>query len=86
MLFSLTSAPTAFIDFMNKVFIPYLDMFVVVFIYDIPIHSKDREEHADHLRMVLQICPQEHGGVVANQGRSHRNKADLFRLCFLKIF
>ena len=41
-------------DLTNRVFRPYLDKFVVVFIDDILIYSKDREEHADHLKMVLQ--------------------------------
>jgi len=55
MPFGLTSTPVAFMDLMNRVFRPNLDKFVVVFIDDILIYSKDREEHADHLRMVLQI-------------------------------
>ena len=54
MSFGLTNAPTAFIDLMNRAFRPYLDKFVVVFIDDTLIYSKDREEHADHLRIVLQ--------------------------------
>ena len=54
MPFGLANAPTAFIVLINRVFRPYLDNFVVVFIEDIIIYSKDREEHADHLRMVLQ--------------------------------
>jgi len=41
-------------DLMNRVFRPYLDKFVVVFIDDSLIYSKDRDEHGDHLRMVLQ--------------------------------
>ena len=41
-------------DLMNRVFVPYLDKFIVVFIDGILIYSKDREEHADDLRMVLQ--------------------------------
>jgi len=53
MPFGFTNAPVAFMDLMNRVFRPYLDKFVVVFIDDILIYSKDRDEHADHLRMVL---------------------------------
>jgi len=41
-------------DLVNRVFRPYLDKFVVMFIDDILIYSKDKEEHANHLRMVLQ--------------------------------
>jgi len=54
MPFGLTNAHAAFMDLMNKVFRPYRDKFVVVFIDDILIYSKDRDEHANHLRMVLQ--------------------------------
>ncbi|XP_055824404.1 uncharacterized protein LOC129892914 [Solanum dulcamara] len=54
MSFGLTNAPTAFMDLMNRVFKPYLDMFVIVFIYDILVYSKNEEEHAYHLRVVLQ--------------------------------
>jgi len=54
MQFGLTNAPAAFVDLMNRVFRLYLDKFVLMFIDDILIYSKDREEHADHLRMVLQ--------------------------------
>ena len=55
MPFQLTNAPTAFMDLMNKVFHPYLDKFVVVFIDDILVYSKDTQEHEQHLRIVLQI-------------------------------
>ena len=55
MPFGLTNAPAAFMDLMNRVFHPYLDQFVVVFIDDIPMYSKDAQEHEHHLRIVLQI-------------------------------
>jgi hypothetical protein len=54
MSFGLTNAPTYFMYFMNKVFMEYLDKFVVVFIDDILILSKMEEEHEKHLRMVLE--------------------------------
>ncbi|KAA3457187.1 DNA/RNA polymerases superfamily protein [Gossypium australe] len=55
MPFGLTNAPAVFMDLMNRVFRPYLDRFVVVFIDDILIYSRDEAEHAKHLRIVLQI-------------------------------
>ena len=55
MPFGLTNALTAFMDLMNRVFHPYLDLFVVVFIDDILVYSKDAQEHEQHLRIVLQI-------------------------------
>jgi hypothetical protein len=54
MLFGLTNAPTYFMYMMNKVFMEYLDKFVVVFIDDILVFSKTEKEHAEHLRLVLQ--------------------------------
>ncbi|KAG8486223.1 hypothetical protein CXB51_019614 [Gossypium anomalum] len=54
MPFGLTNAPVVFIDLMNRIFRPYLDKFVVVFIDDILIYSKDETERAEHLRIVLQ--------------------------------
>ncbi|XP_059290037.1 uncharacterized protein LOC132043575 [Lycium ferocissimum] len=55
MSFGLTNAPAAFMDLMNRVFKPYLDLFVIVFIDDILIYSRSEAEHAEHLRIVLQI-------------------------------
>jgi hypothetical protein len=54
MSFGLTNAPAYFMYLMNKVFMEYLDTFVVVFIDDILIFSKNKEEHDEHLRLVLQ--------------------------------
>ncbi|XP_075520565.1 uncharacterized protein LOC142553909 [Primulina tabacum] len=55
MSFGLTNAPSVFMDLMNRVFKPYLDSFVIVFIDDILIYSKTRELHSEHLRFVLQL-------------------------------
>jgi hypothetical protein len=54
MSFGLTNAPAYFMYLMNKVFMEYLDKFVVVFIDDILIFSKNEEEHDEHLHSVLQ--------------------------------
>jgi hypothetical protein len=54
MSFGLTNAPAYFMYLMNKVFMEYLDKFVVVFIDDILIFSKMEEEHEEHLRLVLE--------------------------------
>jgi len=53
MPFGLTNAPAAFMDLMNRVFSDYLDKFVIVFIDDILVYSKNREEHEQHLTLVL---------------------------------
>jgi len=53
MPFGVTNAPSVFMDYINKVFHPYLDSFVVVFIDDILVYSKTREEHEENLRIVL---------------------------------
>ena len=59
MPFGLTNAPTTFMDLMNHVFQPYVDRFVVVFIDDILVYSKDREDHDTHLRVVLETLRKE---------------------------
>ena len=53
MPFGFTNASTAFMDIMHRVFQPYLDRFVVVFMEDILIYSKSKEDHEGHLRIIL---------------------------------
>ena len=55
MLFDLTNAPTMFCTLMNKIFHPYLDKFVVVYLDDIVIYSNTLKEHVEHLRKVFKI-------------------------------
>ena len=55
MPFGLTNAPAASMDLMHRVFRPYLDQFVVVFVDNILIYSKSEEEHEDNLRDVQQL-------------------------------
>ncbi|GKE96080.1 putative reverse transcriptase domain-containing protein, partial [Tanacetum coccineum] len=59
MSFSLTNVPAVFMDLMNRVCKPYLDKSVIVFIDDIFIYSHNKEEHANHLRIILKLLKKE---------------------------
>nr|GEY62543.1 reverse transcriptase domain-containing protein [Tanacetum cinerariifolium] len=58
-LFGVTNSPTVFMDLMNRVCKPYLDKFMIVFIDDILIYSKSKEDHAEHLKTILELLKNE---------------------------
>ncbi|CAH9119792.1 unnamed protein product [Cuscuta europaea] len=72
MPFGLTNAPTVFMDLMNRVFRPYLDLFVVVFIDDVLVYSRTPSDHEGHLRTVLQTLR-------GNQLYAKLSKCDFWR-------
>nr|GEU48324.1 hypothetical protein [Tanacetum cinerariifolium] len=59
MSFGLTNSPAVFMDLMNRVCRPYLDKFVIMFIDDILVYSKDEEEHGKHLKIILELLKKE---------------------------
>ncbi|GKA16186.1 putative reverse transcriptase domain-containing protein, partial [Tanacetum coccineum] len=59
MPFGWTNAPAVFMDLMNRVCKPYLDKFIIVFIDDILVYSKDEEEHVKHLKIILELIKKE---------------------------
>ncbi|GJT69479.1 putative reverse transcriptase domain-containing protein [Tanacetum coccineum] len=59
MSFGLTNAPAVFMDLMNRVCKPYQDKFVIVFIDDILIYSKSKQEHEEHLKLILELLKKE---------------------------
>ena len=80
MSFGLTNAPAAFMDLMNRVFRPYVDHFIVVFIDDILVYSKDAQEHEQHLKIVLQTLRE-------NKLYAKLNKFDFWlkKVSFLRV-
>ncbi|GJW17420.1 putative reverse transcriptase domain-containing protein [Tanacetum coccineum] len=57
--FGLTNAPAIFMDLMNRVCKPYLDKFVIVFIDDILVYTKNKKEHEEHLKEILKLLKKE---------------------------
>lgn len=71
MSFGLTNALVTFIDLTNRMFKQYIDMFVIVFIDDILIYSRNENDHVDHLRIVSQFL------------KDHKIFAKFSKMCIL---
>nr|GEX47584.1 putative reverse transcriptase domain-containing protein [Tanacetum cinerariifolium] len=84
MPFGLTNA-AVFMDLMNRVCRPYLDKFVIVFIDDILIHSKTKEEHDAHLRLILELLKKEELYVKFSKCDFWRSKTLKQKLCSAPI-
>ncbi|GJY47364.1 putative reverse transcriptase domain-containing protein [Tanacetum coccineum] len=67
--FGLTNAPAVFMDLMNRVCKPYLDKFVIVFIDDILIYSRNKKEHEEHLKAILELLKKEDQGIYVDPAK-----------------
>nr|GEV26731.1 putative reverse transcriptase domain-containing protein [Tanacetum cinerariifolium] len=91
MPFGLTNALAVFMDLMNRVYKRYLDKFIVVFIDDILIYSKDEKEHEEHLKAILELLKEEklgiHKGIKFDWGEKEENDFQLIKqkLCSASI-
>nr|GEX05304.1 putative reverse transcriptase domain-containing protein [Tanacetum cinerariifolium] len=74
MPFELTNAPAVFMDLINRVCKPYLDKFVIVFIDDILIYSNDEKEHAEHLKVILELLKKEELQILNAQTEARKSK------------
>nr|GEZ78141.1 reverse transcriptase domain-containing protein [Tanacetum cinerariifolium] len=82
MSFGLTNAPAVFMDLMNWVCKSYLDRFVIVFIDDILIYSKNRKEHEGHLKLILKLLKEEE---LVGRGFDAEGESHTYASCQLKV-